>query len=61
VYEIARLVIVDPVLFVKLAPIVGIKLPLCNPPNARSELEADPKLYVFPVLSEPVPAAYVVF
>ncbi|AMY08735.1 hypothetical protein LuPra_01939 [Luteitalea pratensis] len=35
-------------------------MPLRRPPNARSVLLAAPKLKVSPVLSEPVPARYVV-
>ena len=40
----SRLVSVDPVLFWKQAPIVGMRLPLWSPPNARSALLAAPKL-----------------
>src|SRR5438093_6314705 len=54
-------VTVEPVLFVKQAPIVGSRVPLCNPPSARSVEPAEPKLYVSPALLLPVPAVYVVF
>jgi hypothetical protein len=37
-------VMVDPVLFVKRAPIVGFKLPDKSPPNALSVAEVLPKL-----------------
>jgi len=49
--------IVDPVLFVNDAPIVGFKGPDSNPPKARSTEDVAPKIYVSPVLDEPVPAA----
>ncbi len=44
VYEISRLVIVAPVSLEKNPPTIGIRLPLCRPPNARSALAAGPKL-----------------
>ena len=40
---------------------MGTRLPVRRPPNARSVLLAAPKLYVSPVVEEPVPAVYVVF
>src|SRR5262249_54010769 len=40
---------------------MGTTLPVRSPPNARSVLLAAPKLYVSPVVEEPVPAVYVVF
>ena len=48
--------IVEPVLLVKQAPIVGLRLPERSPPKARSAFPAAPKLYVLPALLEPVPA-----
>ena len=54
-----KLLIVEPVLLINLAPIVGVTLPDSKLPKARSDPE--PKLYVFPALSLPVPAAYVEF
>src|SRR4030095_4782298 len=56
VYAIANDVTTLPVLFVNWAPIRGVRLPLSRVPNARSELPLAPKLYVSPVLPEPVPA-----
>jgi hypothetical protein len=43
-------------LFVKDAPIVELKLPVVSSPNALSVLLVLPKLYVSPVVEEPVPA-----
>ena len=55
----SKLVMVWPVLFRIFAPHEGITVPDRRPPNARSELLVAPKLYEFPPLSLPVPAAYV--
>src|SRR5687767_7408242 len=52
---------VDPVLLMKYAPMVGVKLPDNNPPRALSALPAIPKLYVSPVFPDPVPVLYKAF
>jgi hypothetical protein len=56
VYEIANDVMVLPVLLVNDAPRVGMSVPLCKQPKARSVFPLAPKLYVSPALLDPVPA-----
>ena len=51
--------IVPPVLLMKVPPRIEMRVPLRNCPSARSVgAAAEPKLYVLPVLLEPVPAIY---
>jgi hypothetical protein len=57
------LVIVDPDVFLNKTPhakLPALALPEPNEPIALSDEEVEPKLYAFPEVNEPVPAAYVV-
>ena len=57
---VSDVIVLVPALLRNWAPTSGMRLPLRRPPNARSVLPVAPKLYVSPVLLEPVPAVYVV-
>src|SRR5687767_7932445 len=48
-----------PVLLVNEAPIVGITVPDCSPPKARSVVEVVPKLYALPAFEDPLPITYI--